>query len=170
MNVIMRPYELKDIEQIVALVQEHVPKLPNYKNITIAPDRLSYLLRHNHGNASYFQAWVLVTDDNKIVGGVAGYCTQGMLTWQYIASDSFLFIIEEYRSLKRAVALVNAYKKWALARGATLVTASVRGGYRPEEFDRFMKRLGFSPVGTIYHLRNDEGHLSEQLEALRTGA
>lgn len=164
----MRPYELRDIPELLRLAKEHIPQLPNYKDIKVDTERLAYLLRHNHGNASYFQAWVLVNEKEEIVGTMSGYCTQGMFTWDFIATDVFLFVLEEYRTLKRATQLVEAYKSWAIARGAVLVKASVSGGQEPEAFDLFMKRLGFEDVGKVYHLRNDGPYLTKQLNALKS--
>lgn len=154
-KVIMRPFALADIPQITALVKKYLPELPHYKHIKVAEDRLSYLLTHNHGRDSYFQCWVLVNEREQIVGGIAAYCTNGMVTWDLIANDVFFFIIPEYRNLERANKLVKAYKTWAIARGAVLILGSVQSGYKPEEFDIFMRRLDFIPCGTLYHLRLD---------------
>lgn len=163
----MRPYELKDIPQITAAVKKYLPELPHYKNITVAEDRLAYLLTQNFGRDSYFSCWVHATKEGEIVGGLAAYCIQGMVTWDFIANDVFLFIFPEYRTLVRANMLVRAYKEWAIARGASLITASVQSGYEPEKFDNFMRRLDFIPCGTLYHLRMDEAHYTNKLNELR---
>lgn len=164
-QVEMRPYRLEDIPQITAAVKKYLPDLPHYKNITVAEDRLAYLLTHNFGRDAYFACWVLV-DGNKVVGGMAAYCTNGMVTWDLIANDVFLFVFPEYRTLKRANELVRAYKDWAMARGAVLITASVQSGYEPEQFDIFVKRLGFIQSGTLYHLRMDSEYIETRLKEL----
>lgn len=162
----MRPYQLKDIPQITAAVKKYLPELPHYKNVLVAEDRLDYLLRMNFGKDGYFACWVHENETGKIVGGLAAYCTQGMVTWDLIANDVFLFVFPEYRTLKRANDLVNAYKDWAIARGAVLITGSVQSGYEPEKFDAFMKKLDFVPVGTLYQLRMDAPYRTEQLKEL----
>lgn len=164
----MRPYRLEDVDQITAAVKKYLPELPHYKNITVAEDRLAYLLRMNFGRDSYFSCWVLENKDGKVVGGIAAYVIQGMVTWDLIANDVFLFIFPEYRTLARANMLVKAYKDWAIARGSVLITASVQSGYEPDKFDIFMRRLDFIPSGTLYHLRTDAAHVENQLKALRS--
>lgn len=163
----MRPYQISDIDAICLAVEKYLPELPHYKNITVSKERLAYLLRHNFGNASYFQCWVLVNKNDEVVGGVAGYCTNGMVTWDLIANDVFLYVFPEYRTFQRGKQLVEAYKKWAQSRGAVLILASVQSGYEPDLFDKFMKMLDFRPVGTLYHLRLDEAYIVDQLNKLK---
>lgn len=160
-NVGMRPYDLSDIPFIIAGVQEFVPQLPNYKDITIAPDRVDYLLRHNHTNSANFQAWVLVDKETgQLVGGVGGYCVPGMLTWDLVANDAFLFVLPNWRSLKNLLMLMHAYKTWAMARGAKLITASYMGGWRPEAMAKVMERQGYIKAGDLWMLRLDEAYLN----------
>jgi hypothetical protein len=163
----LRVYGLSDITQIVSLVDEALPTLPNYKGTVVAKDRLEYVLKHNvKGNAG-FQCWILETEKNEVVGIAAGYCVQGLISWDYIANDSFLYIKEEWRTLKSANALIGAYKKWAVAKGAKVVIASVRSGYRPEEFASFMKRNGFKKIGDVYALELEKTGLEQELASLK---
>lgn len=166
-EVKMRPYRIEDIPQITKAVKKHLPELPHYKNITVAEDRLAYLLRHNIDRDSYFRCWVLENELGEIVGGSAGYLVPGMVTWDLIANDVFLFVFPEYRTLARANMLVKAYKDWALARGAVLITVSVQSGYEPTKYDIFIRRLGFVQSGALYHLRMDENFVKDKLEALK---
>ena len=163
----LRPFELKDIPAICDKVEQYLPELPHYKNIKVAKDRLTYLMTHNYGRDSYFACWVLEANDGQIVGGIAAYCVAGMVTWDLIANDVFLFVVPEYRTLKRANDLVKAYVQWAKARGAVLITASLQSGYEPEKFDIFIQRLGFRPSGSLYHYRLDEPYIRDQLNALK---
>lgn len=164
----MRPYQIKDIPQITAAVKKYLPELPHYKDMTVAEDRLAYLLKHNFGKDAYFATWVLETTEGEIVGMIGAYCVQGMVTWDYIANDVFLLVFPEYRTLKRANQLIGAYKSWAMARGAALITASVQSGHEPEKFDILMKRNGFVPSGQLYHLRLDHEYHAARLKSLRS--
>lgn len=163
----IRAYKASDIPQIVELCSKQIPLLPNYKGVVVDIDRISYVLRHNLSPSAGFQCWVLVTRGEKIVGVAAGYCNQGLITKEYIANDSFLCILPEYRNLKRANALISAYKEWALQRGATIVSASTRSGYRPEEFAVFMKRNGFEKIGEVYTLRKQPTAIEQELAKLK---
>src|SRR6478735_3523630 len=118
---VLRPYDPKDIPFLVDGVCTYVPQLPHYKDITVAPERIKYLLEHNFGGGTNFAAWVLIDPDtNQLVGGVAGYCVPGMLTWDLVAQDVFLFVLPEWRSLRNLLKLMTVYKEWAKARGAKL--------------------------------------------------
>lgn len=153
-NCIMRPYILSDIPFICAGVKEFLPQLPNYKDITVSEDRIAYLLRHNYGNSSSFQAWMLIDPDtNQLVGGGAGYCVPGMFTWDLIANDVFLFVLPEWRSLRNVLMLMTAYKKWAQARGCKLIMATQTGGYRVDAMNEVMRRQGYIEAGSQWMLR-----------------
>lgn len=152
----IRPYALSDLPFIVSTSVREVPKLPNYKGIEADPDRIEYLLKHNLGNASTFQCWVLVDPETQqLVGGVAGYCVPGMLFWDLVATDVFLFVLPEWRTLRNVVKLMTAYKMWAKSRGCKIINASYTGGYRTEEMAQLMKRQGYVEVGALWMLRLD---------------
>lgn len=160
-NCVMRPYERSDIDFICEGVARFVPELPNYKDITVSKDRVKYLLSHNYGNASSFQAWVLIDPEtNQLIGGVAGYCVPGMMTWDLVANDVFLFVLPEWRSLRNLLMLMVAYKEWAKARGAKLIMASYIGGHRSESMSKVMERQGYKEVGALWMLRLDEAYLN----------
>lgn len=152
----IRPYEKSDIPAIIKSVAEEVPKLPTYKNIKVADDRLNYLLTHNHGNASAFQCWLLIDKETKeIAGGSAGYCVPSMLSWDLIATDTFLFVYPEWRTLRHCLMLMTAYKEWAKARGAKTIIATHTSGLRPEAFSEVMRRQGYDEIGRQWMLRLD---------------
>jgi hypothetical protein len=152
----IRPYELSDIPFIVDTVACHVPTLPTYKNIAVSKPRIEYLLKHNYGNASYFQCWVLIDKETKqLVGGSAGYCTPGMLTTDLVANDVFLFVLPEWRTLRHCTMCMIAYREWAKARGAKLINATQTSGYRMEQFDMVMRRQGYVETGKHWMLRMD---------------
>lgn len=158
MKTEVRAYTLKDVPGIVDGVYEHLHELPNYKNVTVSKERVAYLLNNNINNNGYFACWVVVNEQDEVVGGGGGFCTPGMMTWDLIANDIFLYVVPEYRSLHTVNKLINNYKVWATARDAKLIIASHTGGVFPEGsreamlYDAILKRHGFDPVGTVYHL------------------
>lgn len=160
-DTVMRPYVTRDIDFLVAGVCKHVPELPHYKDITVAPERIKYLLQNNFGGGSNFAAWVLIDPvTNQLVGGVAGYCVPGMLTWDLVANDVFLFVLPEYRSLRNLLKLMTVYKDWAKARGAKLIMASYMGGHRSESMAKLMVRQGYMEAGTLWMMRLDDAYLN----------
>ena len=156
MKTDVREYSLIDIPAMVKGAGEHIVELPNYSRMTFSPERLTYLLTNNL-KGSQFQAWVVEAEEG-IVGGGAAYCVPGMITWDMIASDVFLYVRKEYRSLKVFSQLINSYKEWALARKAKVIVASQTGGFFPEGskelelYNAMLMRAGFKCVGTVYHL------------------
>lgn len=149
----LRPYEKRDIEIITLACEVFLPELPQYKDIKVDADRIKYLLEHNYGNSGYFQSWVLVDENDLPVGGGAGYCTAGMFTWDLIATDVFLFVLPQWRTLTNVNKLIAAYRAWGQARGAVIIQASQTGGYKIDLMDKLMHRNGFTNVGPNYHYR-----------------
>ncbi len=158
---IIRPYGLEDIPAIVDSVMVEVPNLPNYKNITMSRERITYVLTHNLGNASNFQCWILIDKETgQLAGGSAGYCVPSILSLDLQAQDVFLFVYPAYRTLRHCLMLLVAYKEWAKARGAKLITATHTGGHRAEAFSEVMRRQGYFEAGRIWHLRLDDEYLN----------
>ena len=143
----IRPYTLNDVPAMVALFEEALPHLPNYHNITVDPERMRNVLRSNVKNAT-FMAVLLVTDKGEVVGGMAAQCTPLFFSLDTMASDTFLYIRESYRSLRDARRLLMAFVLWAKARRAKLIRASHTSGY---DIAPLLTRLGFKEVGKIYH-------------------
>lgn len=152
---------------ICNLVAKYVPELPNYEGISVDKDRVAYILRQHVNNSQSFACWLLVNHKDLPVGGLAAQIVASFLTHDKIATDNFLFVLPGWRTLKNANALMTTYKNWAKQMGCTLTRGSCAGGYETEAMDIFMKRNGFKPVGNLYHIRNDEGYLLKQLQALK---
>lgn len=149
-----RAYQPEDIEQIVDIVVRELPGLPNYRDVVPARDRIHYLMANNLTNAQ-FMCTVLVTSDEQVVGGIAGYCTPAMFSWETVAQDVFLWIDPQHRSLLNAEALIKAYTNWAKARNAKIITGSFTSGYEPALMDKMLRRIGFEYVGNLYHLKGE---------------
>jgi hypothetical protein len=166
-DTVMRPYQAKDIPFLIAGTQMFVPLLPQYEGIKVDPKRVEQLLSHNLGNQAYFQCWVLCDPHtDRPVGCGAGVCNVCAFNYDVVAQDVFLFVLPNWRSLVNLDKLMTAYKKWALARGATIIQSSQTGGYRVKEMNVLMRRKGYVEVGPMFHLRMDDEYLKEQLKEL----
>jgi len=163
----LRPYQVRDIQMLTMMAERFVPELPVYEGIKVDKERFSYLLRHHVTNSQSFAGWV-VTDENDLpVGCMGATIVSSFLSHDKIANDTWLFVLPGWRTLKNGNKLVEAYKAWGLKMGAVLIKGSCTGGYRPDEMSMFMKRLGFTPIGGLFHIRTDETHLVKQLQALK---
>lgn len=151
----MRRYRLSDIDRLIEIVQKYLPELPNYKGTTVAPDRVRFLLENNIDNAT-FLCLVLTDEHDQVVGGIGAWCSVLVYSWDTIASDLFLFILPEHRSLRNVLLLTRGYTEWAKQRGAKLITATHTGGFKEEQMKKLLKREGYEPVGLLYHYRRDQ--------------
>lgn len=151
--MILRHYGQQDVEEIVKLIKQELPKLPNYKGIEVDEARVRFLLQNNETNATFF--CVVLCDSHTIVGGIAAYCAPTLFSFATVAQDTFLYIKPDYRSLSNVRMLIKAYVDWASARGASLISASHTSGFKPDAMRALMLREGFEEVGKLYHLRKD---------------
>jgi GNAT superfamily N-acetyltransferase len=146
---------------MIDILMEWIPRLPNYAMIVPDRKRIEYVLKNNIDNAAAFACWVLCDSHDVVQGGGAGFTIMSLLSQDHVSDDVFMFVLPEFRNLKNSNMLLEAYKDWAKARGAKLIRASHTGGSFPEGskeqkmFDQLLKRHGFLPVGTIYHLNID---------------
>lgn len=139
---------------IVDIVVAEVPKLPNYVGIKVDADRVMGFLRLCKQMPHMYMMRMLVDANDKIIGGVSGYCVKQLLSNDLMTNDVLLFILPEHRSLHNVVKLMLAYRDWGIAQGATLIGATVTGGYRSEQVGQLLQRFGgYVPVGTIYYYR-----------------
>jgi hypothetical protein len=72
---------------------------------------------------------------------------------QPIASVITFGVLPQNRMGGTALKLLDAFKKWALNRGAFEINAGVNSGLQIGKTDRLMKRLGFEVTGGNYALR-----------------
>jgi GNAT superfamily N-acetyltransferase len=149
----IRAYETKDIPYMVEQACIHIPTLPSYAHIKPIPERLHQWLANNVNNNGYWMTHLLVTDKDEIVGCISAYCSMCVFSFDMITNDSFMFILPEWRTLPNAIKLMRTYRDWAIARKATVVSATTTGGYRAEPMGRMIEREGFVQVGTVFHFK-----------------
>jgi len=131
---------------MVALFEEAMPSLVNYRDIEVDPERMAFVLRSNVKNATFF-ALLLVTPEGEVVGGIAGQCTPLFFSLDTIASDTFLYIQPKHRSFKESRRLLMGFVLWAKARKAKIIRASHTSGH---DIAPLLTRIGFKEVGKIY--------------------
>lgn len=152
----IRAYVLEDIPVLVEMCIRHLPTLPNYKGITIDPERVRFMLEHNMNNDASFMLRVLIDPHDNIVGCIAGYCVMLLFSRDLHCNDIIMFIEEQWRTQVNARKLMGVYIAWAKARKATIIGASQTSGYRSELMTRFITSFGFEEIGKLYHLRGDK--------------
>jgi GNAT superfamily N-acetyltransferase len=148
-----RRYAEGDIPRLVEIVCREVPKLQNYEGVVVDASRVKFMLDNNINNDGYFMVFVLVNEYEEVVGGIGAYCVTMAFSWDRVCNDIFFFIMPEWRTLPNAVALMTAYRDWALARKATIIGATYTGGGNEESMDKLIRLVGFEPIGKLYHYR-----------------
>jgi hypothetical protein len=135
-----------------------LPMLPNYKLITPNRERMEYVLRSGIDNATSFAGWVLCDTHNTVQGFGGAWCVRSLMSLDFVADDIFMWVEPEYRTFKSVSILVRAYVQWAEEKGAKLIRASntggsfVRGSREWELYDALLNKVGFTEVGSVYHL------------------
>jgi hypothetical protein len=148
----LRRFTETDIPDLVKAACVFVPMLPNYKGASVDPTRIEFLLRNNLTNDGAITVFILLNDAEELVGGIMAYCVPLLFSWELVTNDVFLYIVPEYRSILNLQKLTLAYRDWAIARRAKLIQASHTGGLHEEGMERYLKSIGFEPVGKLYHL------------------
>lgn len=148
-------YTEEDIPEIVRICTECIRELPHYKGIEVEPSHLEFLLKNNMNNDAGMMVRVLRDPSGRLVGGCAAYCVKLLFSKALTTNDIFIYVVPEWRSLPNFLKLFHTYKEWAIARGAKLICTTYTSGFRAEEMDAMIRRIGFTRVGNIYHLRRD---------------
>lgn len=151
----VRRFAKGDIDHIVTIAMQEVPKLKHYETIKIEETRIRFLLENNMNDEGAFCAFVLVDLEGNIIGCIAAYCVTQLISWDKSTGDIFLFVDPKWRSMINAVKLISAYVNWAKRRNAKLIQATHTSGYGGEAFDTLLrKHCGFEVVGTLYRIHN----------------
>lgn len=149
----VRPYESRDMGQMIELIKRALPTLPNYSRFSVDEARFAYVLKHNLTNAMIYITVATVPHDG-VVGLIAAFAQPTLFSNDIVASDIFMYIDPKWRGEGNvAKRFLEGYITWANARGAKLIIASHTSGLNAEGMDAFLKRQGFENVGAIYHLK-----------------
>jgi hypothetical protein len=148
-----------DMTNVLDHIVTGVKELPHYKGVRIDRDRVEFLLKQQLTSKDESAFWIrlLVNEKDEPIGGAAAYCVTLLLSWEKMCNDVFLYVAPEWRTLGNVMKIINAYKKWALARKPAIIGASHTGGYKREAMDRLLNGAGFREVGTLYYL--DQGEM-----------
>lgn len=153
-STVMRPYTQQDIPALVALVTAVLPTLPTYAGLRVDEARVRFLLEQNQHNATFLCLVLCDSQSGTIIGGVAGYCTPTMFSFDTVATDTFLYVAPAYRTLRNTGRLIKAYVDWAKARKASLILATHTAGLgNDEKMAQLLGWYGFHHVGALYQWR-----------------
>lgn len=91
----------------------------------------------------------VVERNGEVIGGFAGMVTPHWCSHNLVAYDFGLFMLKEHRGGGTAAHLLNGFRKWALEKGAKLVTIGISTGVEIEKTRELYDRLQFKTIGYI---------------------
>ncbi len=98
--------------------------------------------------------FALVADTAGVLTGmICGYLTDYFFCDETLACDMLLFVDREHRNTSTAARLIEAFREWAIRKGAREVVLGVSTEIRREQVGRFYQWLGFREAGAIYKQR-----------------
>ncbi len=92
----------------------------------------------------------VIDRDGELIGGFAGFVTEHWASKDLVSYDCGLFISPDHRGSGDAARLIKRFRKWAVSRGAKMVTLGVNTGVHPERTARLMEALEFEKIGYLY--------------------
>lgn len=142
----IRPANYSDIPAMVTL-GEIMHRESRFKVLQYNHDKVEKLLRWLISE----QQFVVVSEqDGEIIGGFVGAAMPHWASDDLTAFDYALFIRPECRGTTVPFRLVREFKRWAVDRGAKLVTAGISTGVHVEKTAGLYEAVGFRRIGYIY--------------------
>ncbi len=116
------------------------------------PDRIVKTLVHVLGNPESQCVLVNMDRDGRMTGLLYGYTEQVLFGDELWFHEQVFYIRHEYRTYPLMRSYVNALQDWCSHRGVCRIQCG-NGFTRDPRIDVLYKRLGFSPVNTVYAKR-----------------
>lgn len=143
----IRPADIDDVPVLLLLAAKMHGEAPAYRDFEFDTHRVDGLLRRLITGAGC----LLVSEVNgRVVGGIAGICTEHWFSPEKVAVDLALFIDPEYRNGMSAARLVDGFIQWAKLAGAKRVTLGVTTGVHPQATGRLYQACGLHGTGELY--------------------
>jgi GNAT superfamily N-acetyltransferase len=141
----IRPAVIGDMPRLLELARVMHEEAPAYRGWAFDEPKVERLLR------SLMQTGcVLVAENEVIVGGVVGMCTEHWFSTDKVASELALFVEPSHRHGTIAIRLVRGFLEWARLQGAKRVGMGVTTGVHPEATGLLYQACGLSAGGFVY--------------------
>lgn len=133
-----------DLDALVALGQAMHDE-SRFSVLEYSPQKVRALLSSLIGS----QYMKVVERGGSVVGGFAGVVLPHWSSQDLVGYDLGLFMSRDNRGGGTAAYLLNGFRKWALSRGAKMVTIGISTGVEVEKTRELYDRLQFRTVGYI---------------------
>jgi len=153
MTTMIRHARASDVTSIVTFITETMQQheYSRINHLDFAQDKVYHLLKSRVGTSDFF--CVVVTDNDKIVGGIGAGIQQPFFSSSRVAVDYMLYVEPKYRMFSVVRTLLTTYVSWAKSRNVAAIELSTITQYRPERFARLAAKFGFQLSGKIYTRR-----------------
>lgn len=140
-----RPATLGDVDRIYYLCQlAHDELTPD---ASFSEDKcLGSILR------VITEGFMVVAEEGKIVGIMAGGLTSHMFSDELVAMDALVYVLPEFRGSTACVRLLNDYVDWAKAEGVKPYNTFVSVIGKFEEVGNVFSDYGFKKAGYLMNL------------------
>lgn len=98
------------------------------------------------------QEIIILSKDGKDIGFIWVVVSRFVWSSAIVATDQLLFVLPEHRGSRAGIKLINAYKEWALSKGAVAANLSVASGIHQERTAALYEKLGFESLGYTHRI------------------
>jgi len=145
--MIIRPFEKKDIPQLIDLGRECLAESRfNYLYYDVKRIRDQWL----QGVNSPYETAFVVEKDREIVGMSAVRLIQYDYNYDFYAHDYFTYIQPEHRKGLLVIKLFKALQQWAISKRAVEIRFNYGFGYENERIAKLMKLLRYEKMNEEY--------------------
>ena len=149
----IRPPQCDDVENLVEM-GSRMHSESAYSFLPFDRDKVRRLIL-GHIADTETQCVFVAESGGMIIGMIGGYLTDYFFCEERLACDTVLFVDQTNRGTSAAARLIEAFREWAVQRGARELSLGVTTEIRAEQVGRFYEWLGFRRAGAIYKQRLD---------------
>lgn len=97
---------------------------------------------------------IVAVDGTKVVGFLWALVVYPVPWSHYRSADTLMFYVHpDYRGGLHGYRLLKAYKSWAEMVECDEIRLSTASGINTERAEGIFRKLGFSPLGTVFHIK-----------------
>lgn len=143
----IRPATLDDMPALLALGERMHGESPHFSRGTFSAERLEATLCHVLSDPRNLLAVAIV--GGKLAGVAVGILIPHWCSTDLVAVDLAIYTEAEYRGGITGARLVQHFKAWGAASGATNVQAGVTTGIHTEQTARLYEAMGARRIGVL---------------------
>jgi hypothetical protein len=147
-----------DIPEMIASIKQFMQEkredgyVNHYADIDFCEEKLYSLLTSNLDNVEFFTN-IVRDESGKIVGGLCGYVTEYVFSYERVAVEQLLYFDPAQSNVKTLLELLKTFIEWAERRKVREVQIHTSTGFKPEKFALLMKRCNFQQFAVGFSRR-----------------